>query len=89
MRMEQLAGEEEYAAGRELEENGSVKVAEQDGTRVRYTVAGQPPHAVVIERNLTVRCDCGTFAAEIRSAAGGRADDPDSAGDAGGSERPD
>ena len=64
MRMEQLAGEEEYAAGRELEENGSVKVAEQDGTRVRYTVAGQPPHAVVIERNLTVRCDCGTFAKE-------------------------
>ena len=61
LRMEQEAGEEEYAAGRELEEAGRVKVAEQDGTRVKYTVAGQPPQTVTIERDLTVRCDCMTF----------------------------
>ena len=40
LRMEQEAGEEEYTAGRELEEAGRVKVAEQDGARVKYTVAG-------------------------------------------------
>ena len=61
LRMEQAAGEEEYAAGRELEEAGRVKVAEQDGMRVKYTVAGQPPQTVTIERDLTVRCDCMTF----------------------------
>ena len=61
LRMEQEAGEEEYTAGRELEEAGRVKVAEQDGTRVKYTVAGQPPQTVTIERDLTVRCDCMTF----------------------------
>ena len=61
LRMEQAAGEEEYAAGRELEEAGRVKVAEQGGTRIRYTVAGQPPQTVTIERDLTVRCECMTF----------------------------
>ena len=61
LRMEQEAGEEEYTAGRELEEAGRVKVAEQDGTRVKYTVAGQPPQTVTVERDLTVRCDCMTF----------------------------
>ena len=61
LRMEQAAGEEEYAAGRELEEAGRVKVAEQDGMRVKYTVAGQPPQTVTIERDLTIRCDCMTF----------------------------
>ncbi len=61
LRMEQAAGKEEYAAGRELEEAGRVKVAEQDGMRVKYTVAGQPPQTVTIERDLTVRCDCVTF----------------------------
>ena len=62
LRMEQAAGAEEYAAGRELEEAGRVKVAEQDGTRVKYTVAGQPPQTVTIDRDLTVRCDCILFA---------------------------
>ena len=61
LRMEQAAGAEEYAAGRELEEAGRVKVAEQDGTRVKYTVAGQPPQTVTIDRDLTVRCDCILF----------------------------
>ena len=60
--MERLAGEEEYAAGRELEESGSVKVAEQDGSKVRYTVAGKPARIVLIDRNLEIRCDCDTFA---------------------------
>ena len=62
LRMEQAAGEEEYAAGRELEEAGRVKAAGQDGMRVKYTVAGQPPQTVVIERDLTIRCECMTFA---------------------------
>ena len=61
LRMEQAAGEQEYTAGRELEEAGRVKVDEQDGMRVKYTVAGQPPQTVTIERDLTVRCDCVTF----------------------------
>ena len=61
LRMEQAAGELEYTAGRELEEAGRVKVDEQDGMRVKYTVAGQPPQTVTIERDLTVRCDCVTF----------------------------
>ena len=51
LRMEQEAGEEEYTAGRELEEAGRVKVAEQDGARVKYTVAGQPPQTVTVERD--------------------------------------
>ena len=46
MQMERLAGEEEYAAGRELEEAGSVKIGEQDSTMIRYTVAGKPPRSV-------------------------------------------
>ncbi len=62
LRIEQAAGEEEYAAGRELEEAGRVKVAEQDGMRVKFTVAGQPPQTVTLERDLTIRCDCMTFA---------------------------
>ena len=61
LQMEQWAGEEEYAAGRELEESGSVKAAEQDGTRARYTVAGKPPRTVTLDRNLEIRCDCDVF----------------------------
>ena len=44
-----------------LVEAGRVKVDEQDGMRVKYTVAGQPPQTVTIERDLTIRCDCMTF----------------------------
>ena len=47
--MERIAGEEEYAAGRELEEAGRVKVSEQSGARIRYTVAGHPSQTVTIE----------------------------------------
>ena len=52
--MEQLAGEEEYAAGRELEESGSVKIGEQDSSLIRYTVAGKPPRTVTLTRSLTI-----------------------------------
>ena len=62
LRMEAAAGSEEYAAGRELEEAGRVKVIEQDGTRVRYAVAGKPPYTVTLDRNLSIRCECMTFA---------------------------
>ncbi len=61
LQMEQLAGEEEYAAGRELEEAGSIKVAEQDHARIRYTVAGKPPMTVTLDRELNLSCDCDTF----------------------------
>ena len=61
LRMEEAAGEEEYAAGRELEEAGRVKAAEQGPGRVKYTVAGQPPYTVLIEQDLTARCDCKTY----------------------------
>ncbi len=61
LRMEQAAGPEEYAAGRELEEAGRVKVAEQSGNRIRYTVAGQPPASVTLDGDLQMRCDCTTF----------------------------
>ena len=68
LRMEQAAGPEEYAAGRELEEAGRVKVAEQSGNRIRYTVAGQPPASVTLDGDLQMRCDCTTFS--MRKAAG-------------------
>ncbi len=64
LQMERLAGGEEYAAGRELEESGSVKAAEQDGLRVHYTVAGKPPRTVTLDRNLEIRCDCSIFASQ-------------------------
>ena len=62
--MESLAGEEEYAAGRDLEENGAVRLAEEDRTMVRYTVAGTPPCTVTLNLDLTVQCSCGTFVRE-------------------------
>ena len=52
MQMERLAGAEEFAAGRELEETGSVRVSEQDSAMVRYTVAGKPPRTVTLGRSL-------------------------------------
>ena len=59
--MEKLAGEEEYAAGRDLEEIGAVKTAEEDRGMIRYTVAGQPPHSVTLTRRLVIHCDCDVF----------------------------
>ncbi len=61
LQMERTAGKEEYAAGRELEESGCVKVAEQNGARIRYTVAGKPPVSVTLEQDLSVRCECAVY----------------------------
>ena len=61
MQMERLAGAEEYAAGRELEETGSVKIGEQDSAMIRYIVAGKPPQAVTLSSGLTLYCGCDTF----------------------------
>ena len=61
LRMEAAAGPEEYAAGRELEEAGRVKVIEQNGILVRYAVAGKPPYTVTLDRNLMIRCECMTY----------------------------
>ena len=59
--MERLAGEEEFNAGRELEEAGAVKIDEQDSAMIRYVVAGKPPHSVTLTRSLTLYCDCEIF----------------------------
>ncbi len=61
MQMERLAGTDEYAAGRELEEAGNVKIGEQDSSMIRYIVAGKPPQAVTLSSSLTLYCGCGTF----------------------------
>ena len=59
--MEKLAGPEEYAAGRDLEEIGAVKIAEEDKGMIRCTVGGQGPHTVTLTRRLVIHCDCDTF----------------------------
>ncbi len=61
MQMERLAGTEEYAAGRELEEGGSVKIGEQDSAMIRYIIAGKPPQTVTLSSNLALYCGCVTF----------------------------
>ena len=61
MQMERLAGAEEYAAGRELEETGNVKIGEQDSSTIRYIVAGKPPQTVTLSSNLNLYCACETF----------------------------
>ena len=59
--MEKLAGAEEYAAGRDLEEIGAVKTAEEDKGMIRYTVADQGVHSVTLTRRLVIHCDCDVF----------------------------
>ena len=59
--MEKLAGPEEYAAGRDLEEIGAVKITEEDKGMIRCTVAGQGPHNVTLTRRLVIHCDCDVF----------------------------
>ncbi len=61
MLMEKLAGPEEFAAGRDLEEIGAVKIAEEDKGLFRCTVAGQQPHTVTLTRRLVIHCDCDVF----------------------------
>ena len=59
--MEKLAGPEEFAAGRDLEELGAVRIAEEDKGMIRCTVAGQPQCTVTLTRRLVIHCDCDTF----------------------------
>ena len=59
--MEKLAGEEEYAAGRDLEETGAVKITEEDKGMIRCAVGGQGPHNVTLTRWLVIHCDCDVF----------------------------
>ena len=61
MLMEKLAGEEEFSAGRDLEESGAVKVSEEDRGMIRYTIAGTPPQTVTLTRQLVLHCSCGVF----------------------------
>ena len=55
--MEKLAGEEEYAAGRDLEELGAVRIAEEDKGMLRCTVSGPDAHSVTLTRRLVIHCD--------------------------------
>ena len=59
--MEKLAGPEEYAAGRDLEEQGAVKISEEDRGMIRCTVSGQGTHSITLTRRLVIHCDCDTF----------------------------
>ena len=59
--MEKLAGAEEYAAGRDLEETGAVKITEEDKGMIRCAVGGQGPHNVTLTRRLVIHCDCDVF----------------------------
>ena len=60
-RMEMLAGEEEYQAGREIEDNGWIRQSERGKDYVRYTIAGTPPRTVTISREMHASCDCPLF----------------------------
>ena len=59
--MEKLAGSEEYAAGRDLEEIGAVKISEEEKGMIHFTVAGQGTHNVTLTRRLVIHCDCEVF----------------------------
>ena len=59
--MEKLAGPEEYIAGRDLEEQGAVKIAEEARGMIRCSVGGQSVHSVTLTRRLVIHCDCDTF----------------------------
>ena len=59
--MEKLAGPEEYAAGKDLEEQGAVRIAEEDKGMLRCTVSGTELNTVTLTRRLVVHCDCDTF----------------------------
>ena len=61
LQMEKLAGPEEYASGKDLEELGAVKIAEEDRGMIRFTVAGAVPHTVTLTRRLVIHCDCDYF----------------------------
>ena len=59
--MEKLAGPEEYAAGRDLEELGAVKIAEEDKGMIRCTVTDKGAYNVTLTRRLVIHCDCDVF----------------------------
>ena len=59
--MEKLSGPEEYAAGRDLEETGAVRISEEDKGLIRFSVADQGLHGVTLTRRLVIHCDCDTF----------------------------
>ena len=59
--MEKLAGPEEYAAGRDLEEAGTVRIMEEDKGMIRCSVGSQAPHSVTLTRRLVIHCDCDVF----------------------------
>ena len=61
MLMEKLAGPDEYAAGRDLEETGSVRITEEDKGMIRLSVTDQGIHNVTLTRRLVIHCDCDGF----------------------------
>ncbi|MBQ3278541.1 MAG: DEAD/DEAH box helicase [Clostridia bacterium] len=61
LQMEILAGEEEYNAGKEIEETGGVRIAEQDACMIRFSVAGNPLQSVTLSRSMILHCGCARF----------------------------
>ena len=61
IQIRQMAGEQEYEAGRDLEEAGAVRVAEQTFGLIRFTVADQPGRTVLLDQRLELSCDCEGF----------------------------
>ena len=59
--MEKLTGPEEYAAGKDLEELGAVRIAEEVKGMLRCTVSGTETHTVTLTRRLVIHCDCDVF----------------------------
>ena len=59
--MEKLAGPEEYAAGRDLEETGAVRITEEDRGMIRFSVSGDGARSVTLTKRLVIHCDCDTF----------------------------
>lgn len=59
--MEKLAGPEAFSAGKDLEEIGAVRIAEEDKGLIRFTVADTELHTVTLTRRLIIHCDCEVF----------------------------
>ena len=59
--MEILAGPEEFAAGKDLDDLSAVKIAEEDKGLIRFSVADSQLHNVTLTRRLVIHCDCDTF----------------------------
>ncbi len=63
-RLHQLAGEEEYEAGRQLYHKGGVRPLNQEETALHYVVAGTPRREVVLRADGPAQCSCEAHQAQ-------------------------